>query len=142
MRVPLFDRNQGNRAAAEAELERAGAECDRARLKLEARFAPVFAAYEQEYDRASRYREGILPRAKQAYELYLARYRQMAAPYPQVLMAQRAYFEAEASYLDALERVWVSSVLHHRHALVGGAFARDARRRRAATHADRPDGPE
>ena len=111
VRIPIFDRNQGNRAAAQAELDRAGAESDRARLKLEARFAPVFATYEQEYDRVSRYRDGILPRAKQAYELYLARYRQMAAPYPQVLMAQRTYFEAESSYLDALERVWVSSVL-------------------------------
>lgn len=111
VRIPLFDRNQGNRAAAEAELERAGAESHRARLKLEARFAPVFAAYEQEYDRASRYRDGILPRAKQAYEMVLSRYRQMAAPYPRVLMAQRAYFEAEASYLDALEGAWVSSVL-------------------------------
>jgi cobalt-zinc-cadmium efflux system outer membrane protein len=111
VRIPLFDRNQGNVAAAEAELERAEAEGDRARLKLEARFAPVFAAYEQESDRVSRYRDSILPRAKQAYELYLARHRQMAAAYPQALLAQRAYFDAESSYLDALEAMWRSAVL-------------------------------
>jgi cobalt-zinc-cadmium efflux system outer membrane protein len=111
VRIPLFDRNQGNVAAAAAELERSDAEGDRARLKIEARFAPVFAVYEQEYDRASRYRERILPRARQAYELYLARHQQMAAAYPQVLLAQRTYFEAESSYVDALERLWESVVL-------------------------------
>jgi cobalt-zinc-cadmium efflux system outer membrane protein len=111
VRIPLFDRNQGNVAAAAAELERSDAEGDRARLKIEARFAPVFAVYEQEYDRASRYRERILPRARQAYELYLARHQQMAAAYPQVLLAQRTYFEAESRYVDALERLWESVVL-------------------------------
>jgi cobalt-zinc-cadmium efflux system outer membrane protein len=111
VRIPLFDRNQGNIAAAEAELERSDAERRRARLKLEARFAPVFADYEQEYDRVSRYRGGILERARQAYELYRARHQQMAAAYPQVLLAQRAYFEAETSYVSALERLWESVVL-------------------------------
>ena len=111
VRIPLFDRNQGNIAAAEAELERAEAESRRVRLKIEARFAPVFADYEQEYDRVDRYRDGILARARQAYELYHARHQQMAAAYPQVLLAQRTYFEAESSYVDALGRLWESVVL-------------------------------
>jgi cobalt-zinc-cadmium efflux system outer membrane protein len=111
VRIPLFDRNQGNVAAAEAELERSDAERRRVRLKLEARFAPVFADYEQEYDRVSRYRGGILDRARQAYELYRARHQQMAAAYPQVLLAQRAYFEAETNYVSSLERLWESVVL-------------------------------
>ena len=83
----------------------------RVRLKIEARFAPVFADYEQEYDRVGRYRDGILARARQAYELYRARHQQMAAAYPQVLLAQRTYFEAESSYVNALGRLWESVVL-------------------------------
>jgi cobalt-zinc-cadmium efflux system outer membrane protein len=111
VRIPLFDRNQGNIAAARAELERSDAERRRVRLKLEARFAPVFADYEQEYDRVSRYRGGILDRARRAFELYRARHQQMAAAYPQVLLAQRAYFEAETGYVTALGRLWESVVL-------------------------------
>jgi cobalt-zinc-cadmium efflux system outer membrane protein len=111
VRIPLFDRNQGNVAAAAAELDRSAAEQRRVRLKLEARFAPVFADYEQEYDRVSRYRDGILARARQAYELYLVRHQQMAAAYPQVLLAQRTYFEAESSFVDALGRLWETVVL-------------------------------
>ncbi len=111
VRIPLFDRNQGNIAAAEAELARAEAEGRRVRLKIEARFAPVFADYEQEYDRVDRYRDGILARARQAYDLYRARHQQMAAAYPQVLLAQRTYFEAESSYVNALGRLWESVVL-------------------------------
>ncbi len=111
VRIPLFDRNQGNIAAAEAELERAESELRRVRLKIEARFAPVFADYEQEYDRVGRYRDGILARARQAHELYRARHQQMAAEYPQVLLAQRTYFQAESSYVDALGRLWESVVL-------------------------------
>jgi cobalt-zinc-cadmium efflux system outer membrane protein len=61
--------------------------------------------------RVSRYRESILARAEQAYQLHLARYRQMAAAYPQVLLSQRTLFEAETAYVGALGRLWESVVL-------------------------------
>jgi len=109
--LPLFDRNRGNVAAASAELERFEAEVRRARSKIEARFAPVFGGYEQEYERVRRYRERILTRAADAYELQLARYRDMAAAYPQVLVSQRTLFEAEAAYVSSLGRLWESVVL-------------------------------
>jgi cobalt-zinc-cadmium efflux system outer membrane protein len=111
IRVPVFDRNQGNIEAARAELDRFAAEVRRARSKIEARFAPVFASYQQESMRVSRYRESILARAEQAYQLHLARYRQMAAAYPQVLLSQRTLFEAETAYVGALGRLWESVVL-------------------------------
>jgi len=111
VRIPLFGRNQGSVAAAEAEIDRASAERDRSRLRVEARFAPVFARYEQEYDRVSRYREGILPRARQAHELYVERHRQMAAAYPQVLSAERVSLEAQRSYAGALGRLWEAVTL-------------------------------
>lgn len=109
--IPLFDRNQGNIEAARAELDRFEAEVRRARTKIEARFAPVYRSYERESERARRYRESILARAQEAYELYLERYGQMAAAYPQVLLSQRTLFEAEAGYVETLGRMWESVVL-------------------------------
>lgn len=111
VRIPLFNRNQGNIAAAEAEVERAGEELRKTRLKLEARFAPVFAGYLDRHDRVRRYRDRILGRAEEAYDLYRTRYGQMAAAYPQVLIAQRTLFEAEAAYVEALARLWKSVAL-------------------------------
>jgi cobalt-zinc-cadmium efflux system outer membrane protein len=111
VRIPLFNRNQGNIAAAEAEVERAEEELRKTRLKLEARFAPVFADYLDRHDTVRRYRESILGRAEEAYDLYRARYGQMAAAYPQVLISQRTLFEAEAAYVEALARLWQSVVL-------------------------------
>lgn len=110
IRIPLFNRNQGNIAAAEAEVGRAEEELRKTRLKLEARFAPVFADYLDQRDTVRRYRESILGRAEEAYRLHRTRYGQMAAAYPQVLISQRTLFEAEAAYVEALTRLWKSVV--------------------------------
>lgn len=111
VRIPLFNRNQGNVATAEAEVTRAEEEVRRTRLELEARFAPVFADYLDQHATVRRYRDGLLGRAEEAYRLHRTRYGQMAAAYPQVLIAQRTLFEAEAAYVEALARLWKSVVL-------------------------------
>ncbi len=49
---------------------------------------------------------GLLPRVQKAYDLYLAKYKQRAAAYPQVLVAQRTLFQLEADYVAALENAW------------------------------------
>jgi cobalt-zinc-cadmium efflux system outer membrane protein len=41
--------------------------------------------------------------AEEAYRLCLARYREMAAAYPQVLIAQRTLFEMTTEYFEGLE---------------------------------------
>jgi cobalt-zinc-cadmium efflux system outer membrane protein len=55
---------------------------------------------------ATEYREEIVPRARQAYELYLASFRQMAAAYPQALISQRTFFQTQVEYIRALVDVW------------------------------------
>ncbi|HEX2644826.1 MAG TPA: TolC family protein, partial [Thermoanaerobaculia bacterium] len=105
-RVPLFNRNQGGIAAAEADLARARLSAEGARLGLESSFAATFSRYRQAAEQSRTYREGVLPRARTAYEQYLDHYRQMTAAYPQVLIAQRSLFQAEESYLRNLERAW------------------------------------
>lgn len=102
VQVPIFDRNQGNIKTAAAELAHARSELDRVRLSLRSSFAPVFRDYSDALETTQRYRNDVLPQAQIAYDLYLGKYRQMAAAYPQVLIAQRTLFQLRENYVMAL----------------------------------------
>ena len=104
--VPLFNRNAGGIAAARAEETRAQAEVTRLELTLQSRGASQFASYLTALRASEAYRAEILPRAEEAYRLYLSRYREMAAAYPQVLVAQRTFFEMSNAYLESLNEAW------------------------------------
>ena len=108
--IPLFNRNQGGITAARAEETVAQAELTRLQLTLRAQAASEFAIYLTAIRSAESFRADILPRAEQAYTLYLARYRDMAAAYPQVLVAQRGLFEMAREYLTHLEEAWRSAL--------------------------------
>ena len=100
--VPLFNRNQGGIAAAEAEVAIAERDLDRVQLLLRTRFANGFREYRNAQQVVERYRTQIIPHAREAYEMYLKNFREMAAPYPQVLTAQRTLFQVEVEYAKAL----------------------------------------
>lgn len=104
--IPLFNRNQGGVAAARADQARAESELRRIALSLESRLAAVFEEYLTALRSSEVYRSDIIPRAEEAYRLYLARYREMAAAYPQVLIAQRTLFQMNEEYLSAVEGTW------------------------------------
>jgi outer membrane protein, heavy metal efflux system len=123
LRIPLFNRNQGAIAASSAELEFAEREARRVELMLRARTAEAFRAYQNALSVATEYREQVVPRARQAYELYLTSFRQMAAAYPQALIAQRTFFQTQAEYVRALVDVWRNSTLLQGFMLTGALDA-------------------
>jgi cobalt-zinc-cadmium efflux system outer membrane protein len=106
----LFNRNQGNIEAAKADRDRAQLEVQRVSLDLRQSAAPFLQSYATARAIAVRYKTRTLPNAQRAYELYLEKYREGAAAYPQFLIAQRTFFELQTSYISALENVWMSSV--------------------------------
>ena len=108
--VPLFDRNAGGVATARADEARAQAELQRLELSLRARAEAEFSRYDSAVQSANAYRTEMLPRAEEAYKLYLSRYREMAAAYPQVLVSQRTLFELSAEYLEHLRQAWQSAM--------------------------------
>lgn len=110
IRLPLFNRNQGGIAAAEADLAAARLDEESARLALEARFAEAWSGYRGAAQRAKSYRDGILDRARTAHRQYLEQYRQMMVSYPEVLNAQHTLFRLEEDYLGTLERAWLAAV--------------------------------
>ena len=121
--VPLFNRNQGAIAASTANLTRAQREVSRLELSLRTRAAEAFDTYLSALRTSDSYRNEILPRAEEAYRLYLSRYRQMAAAYPQVLIAQRTVFQANEQYVVAAEQAWRAALQLDGLLLVGGLDA-------------------
>lgn len=124
--VPLFNRNQGGIAAARADETRADAERQRLELDLQARGGMVFDEYLTALRETEVYRDEIVPMAEEAYRLYLARYREMAAAYPQVLIAQRTLFEMTTEYFESLEDAW-RAALRLQGFLVGEGLEAPAR---------------
>lgn len=118
--VPIFNRNQGGIAAAEAELAIAERDLERLQLILRSRFAAGFREYRNAQQMVERYRTQVVPRAREAYRTYLANFRQMAAAYPQVLIAQRTLFQVEVEYARALIQLRESAVGLRGFLLEGG----------------------
>lgn len=103
VRLPIFDRNQGNIRAAQGELVRAQAEMGRVELSLRQRLSRQYARYRTAGAVVANYRKTSLPKAREAYELYLDSFRKRRAAWPQVLVAQRTYFQISVDYVGALE---------------------------------------
>jgi cobalt-zinc-cadmium efflux system outer membrane protein len=120
--LPLWNRNQGNIAAAQAAVAQAQAEAERVRLALRHSAAPLLAQYTIAATQSQRYRSDLLPRAQRAYELYRDRYRQMAAAYPQVLVSQRTLFQLQLAYIQSLGELWQSTA-QLRHFTLGGGLS-------------------
>lgn len=118
--VPIFNRNQGGIAAAEAELAIAERDLDRLQLVLRSRFASSFREYRNAQQMVERYRTRVVPRAREAYQMYLVNFRQMAAAYPQVLIAQRTLFQVEVEYARALIQLRETAVRLRGFLLDGG----------------------
>jgi cobalt-zinc-cadmium efflux system outer membrane protein len=103
--LPVWDRNQGNILAAQANLARAQLEVGRVELALRQRLARAYASFQTARNVAENYRTEVVPKAKEAYELYLESFRRQRAAYPQVIIAQRNYVEAADTYVEALAQL-------------------------------------
>lgn len=123
IQIPLFNRNQGNVEAAKAVVERERAEVDRIRLQLLQTAQPLLQQYLTSRMEEERYRTQLIPRAQRAYELYLGKYRNMAAAYPSVIVSQRTLFQLENSYAQALGELWTTAIQLQNYLLVDGVSA-------------------
>jgi len=138
--VPIFNRNRGGVAEAEAELDIAERELERLQLALRSRLAGSFRGYSNARQTVERYRTQIVPRARRAYEMYLSNFRQMAASYPQVLIAQRTLFQVEVEYARALVELRRGAASLRGFMLEGGLDAVGTAGEGAEGFAPRPGG--
>lgn len=110
VQLPIFNRNQGNIEAAKAEVERSRQEVERIKLSIAQNAQPLLQQYATDKLQAERYRTQMIPRAQRAYELYLQKYQDMAAAYPEVIISQRTYFQLQENYVQTLAELWTTAI--------------------------------
>lgn len=123
LELPVFNRNQGNVAAASADIERAQHEKTRIALTLRDRAASAVDQYANARVMAVEFRDEMLPRAKKSYGLIVEKYGLMLASYPRVLESQKKLFELQAEYIAALEGVWTNGIALQGYLLTDGLEA-------------------
>src|SRR5262249_477406 len=77
LELPLFNRNQGNIAAARSDIERAQGEKQRVALTLRERASTAFDEYVNARLSAEEYRDSLVPLATRSYRLMFDRYGEM-----------------------------------------------------------------
>jgi cobalt-zinc-cadmium efflux system outer membrane protein len=121
--LPIWNRNQGNIAAASQDIDRARQEEKRVALMLRERAAAMFEQYAMSRMTADEYRDGILPRATQAYALLVDKYGKMLASYPVVLNAQKTLYELHMEYVATLRNAWTTGIALEGYLLTDGLEA-------------------
>ena len=123
IQIPVFNHNQGNVQASKYELERSQREIERVKLRLAQSAQPLLQQYATDKLQAERYRTQLIPRAQRAYELYLQKYRNMAAAYPEVIISQRTFFQLQENYAQTLGELWTSAVQLQNYLFADGLSA-------------------
>jgi cobalt-zinc-cadmium efflux system outer membrane protein len=104
--IPVWDRNQGNIQSARAYTTDAAAGVQVTQNALVFQAADILGRHRAAAQRAQKIGETILPTARRNQELVERGYRAGLFDVTRVLQAQRALFEANDDYIDALEDVW------------------------------------
>ncbi len=104
--IPVLDRNQGNIQSARAYTRDATAGVEVTQNALIFQAADVLSRHRAAVQRAERINQFILPTARRNQGLVEKGYRAGVFGVTPLLQAQRALFEANNDYIDALEDVW------------------------------------
>ena len=107
--IPLFDRNQGNIAAARADIGSANRQVAVTKNDLISELAANYGEFASSKERVERFRSDILPDAKKAYDLSVDAFQGGQFEYLRVLQAQRTVAETNLDYVKALGDMWKSA---------------------------------
>ena len=122
--IPIFDRNQGNISAAEANWRGAQKEIKRIELDLQDRLAVAFRRYANARQQVDRYRTRMVPRAKKSLSLVTKGYEKGQVKYLTALTAQQTFVQVNLSYLDSLRELRVSAAVIDGQLLTGSLSKR------------------
>lgn len=97
--IPVFNKNQGNIAAARAELLRASKEVERIENSIKARLAAVSRDYDSSLAAVTKYASDILPNANEGLKLAETAYKAGETSFVQVLVARRTYYDTNLQFI-------------------------------------------
>jgi len=104
--LPVFDRNRGNIAAAQARLVAAEAGVEQARLRAAERLAGAYQRYENARRQLDLYRTRVLPDAAAALEQIDRVYAARGERFLDTLDARRVLTQARIDYAQSLGDLW------------------------------------
>jgi cobalt-zinc-cadmium efflux system outer membrane protein len=122
--LPLINRNQGGISQATAELAAAELAVEQVQLDLQNRLAVVYQRYASAAYRVRRFRESILPAARDQLELVQRRYSAGEVAFLSLLNAQRTYFQTHQQYLQSILELRTSVAEMEGSLLRGGLAVR------------------
>lgn len=111
VKYPLWNKNQGNIRAAQADLMAARANVAKLELALQQRLAQAFERYANARQQSERYQRDIMPNAQTTLDLVTQGYRQGEFTYLFLLTAQRTFFQVNLAYIDSLREMWQGSMV-------------------------------
>lgn len=106
--LPLWNRNQGNIASAQANVTAAAGQYGRVQNELSLRAAQVLAEYRTAVQRVDHFERQILPRAKELQRIALQGYEAGQFDFLRLLQAQRVLHETTLTYVNAQESRWLA----------------------------------
>lgn len=109
--VPIFNRNQGNIRAAEAEWVAACREVERVELDLQDRLAVVYRRYANARQQSERYSQKIVPKADRSLTLVTNGYEKGQVEYLTLLTAQQTYVQVTLAYIDSLRELQAATAI-------------------------------
>ncbi|MEZ5396750.1 MAG: hypothetical protein R2724_28730 [Bryobacterales bacterium] len=110
--MPLFDRKRGAIQPPKRAWKPPQPKRNAYKLSLNQRMADAYRHYASSTALAGRYRDIMLPKAQQSLRDVLCKTSvAVSGAYPQVLIAQRNWFQLQRDYVRTLERVWTSALL-------------------------------
>ncbi len=101
--IPVFDRNQGERRAAEFELEKSRRDAQAGRVAIETELVAVVERLTAAAEVADALNRDLVPATSSAFAAIETGYREGKFGFLDVLVAQRALFDARSVLLDSLE---------------------------------------
>lgn len=121
--IPVFNKNQGNIAAARAEYCRAMMEVSRIENSIQQRLAVVSNTFDSSLAAVNKYEDEILPSARETLSLAEDAYRAGEFSFLEVLIVRRTYFESNIQYLEAQVQLAQANAQVNGYVLTGGLDA-------------------
>ncbi len=121
--IPVFNMNQGNIAAAQAEYCRAIAEAKRIENSMQSRLASVSRDFESSLAAVNKYSNDILPSVKQTLDMAETAYKAGEFSFLEVFTVRRTYFESNLQFLLAKTQLAQADAKVKGFVLTGGLDA-------------------
>jgi cobalt-zinc-cadmium efflux system outer membrane protein len=118
--IPVFNKNQGNIAAARAEYCRAMMEVTRIENSIQQRLAVVSNEFDSALAAVDKYEDEILPSARETLSLAEDAYRAGEFSFLEVLIVRRTYFESNLLYLESQVQLAQANAQVNGYVLTGG----------------------